>query len=257
MDQLAKAERDSIVLLGLLSIAHVQFDFQFQHPDGGVTHSGGLNIFAVILDNRDGELLGQKRNQIHSFENPMLHAEQLTLAEAIESIRIKRPRNRSKVSVESYYRKFMFNDPVANDYWTVGSTIYTTLEPCPFCAAALLVNRMKRIVFLVPDKKFGSAYAKLKSEYYSEYDMLYEQLTIPTLESSLVNAARGIYIALLERVDQVKKENPSLYDTLLLDLMSDILSNAYAIFKSLDDSAVLSGSKQNLNTLMEFKKRLF
>lgn len=38
----------------------------------------------------------------------MFHAEQLTLHEAIEKLKIKNPRNDNTISVENYYREFFF-----------------------------------------------------------------------------------------------------------------------------------------------------
>ena len=80
-----------------------------------LTHANGLNIFAGIVDNTDGELLGLRSNKIHSETNPMLHAEQLTLATAIKRVTQKRPRIHSLTSVENYYRNFLFNDPASTD----------------------------------------------------------------------------------------------------------------------------------------------
>ncbi len=165
MSLIFQAEKDAIAFLGLMAFAHKNFDQQFQHSDGELSHSKGLNIFAVIIDNTDCEVIAVKQNTIHSFNNPLLHAEQLTLKEAIEVISIKRPRNNETTSVENYYRKFLFNDPTSTDPLNFGCTIYTTLEPYPFCTSALLVSRMKRIVYLIPDLVYGNAFEKLKTVY--------------------------------------------------------------------------------------------
>jgi tRNA(adenine34) deaminase len=34
--------------------------------------------------------------------------------------------------------------------------VYTTLEPCPMCAFALVMARVKKVVFGAKDEKFGS-----------------------------------------------------------------------------------------------------
>ncbi|HEY5746106.1 MAG TPA: nucleoside deaminase [Chryseolinea sp.] len=252
MNQLEIAERDAIVFLALLSKAHEQFDFQFPHPDGELTHAYGLNIFAAIIDNGDGRLLASDRNKIHSFNNPMMHAEQVTLKRAIDVVNAKRPRNTSTTSIENYYRRYLFNNPTNGDYWTVGGTLYTTLEPCPFCASALLVTRMKRIVFLIPDKKFGTAYQKLKTDYYSSYDTKYEQLTIlPHPESELTKRASAIHIELLKKVEEIKTAKPTLYDTLLLDLMPDILKKGSELFRAFDEGSIVSNNATNKATLKD------
>lgn len=58
-------EKNAILFLGLMTIAYKNFDQQYIHADGQRTHKSGLNIFAAIIDNSDGELLGQQQNQIH------------------------------------------------------------------------------------------------------------------------------------------------------------------------------------------------
>ena len=38
-----------------------------------------------------------------------------------------------------------------------GCTLYVTLEPCPMCAGALVMSRMRRLVYGLPDSKAGAA----------------------------------------------------------------------------------------------------
>ncbi len=128
MLSLFQSEKDSIAFLGLMAIAYKNFDHQFKHLDGQLTHIRGLNIFAAIVDNIDGTILAEKQNQIHVENNPMLHAEQLTIREAIEKVNVKRPRNMSTTSVESYYRNYLFNDPSSKDYLTFQHSGIRSLE---------------------------------------------------------------------------------------------------------------------------------
>lgn len=44
---------------------------------------------------------------------------------------------------------------LVGNYRLPGSTLYVTLEPCPMCAAALLLARVSRIVFGAADPKSG------------------------------------------------------------------------------------------------------
>ncbi|RAV54152.1 hypothetical protein [Mucilaginibacter gossypii] len=64
----------------------------------------------------------------------------------------------------------LFNDAQSYDTLNAGTTIYTTLEPCPFCTSALLVSRVKRIVFINPDSTYGNSFYSLWMSYYKTYD---------------------------------------------------------------------------------------
>jgi len=249
MSTLFQSEKDSVAFLGLMATAFRNFDFPFTHPDKQVTHGQGLNIFAGIVDQADGFLIGQQSNKIHSANNPMLHAEQLTLQEAIKAINAKRPRNQSSTSVENYYRNFMFSD----------CSIYTTLEPCPFCASALLVNRMKRIVYIIPDAKFGGAFSELKEKYYKTYVMSYEQLAITEFpESALTQFASQQYKKLLAEIAKIKQAEPGVYDTLLLDYLNWFLKECHEYFMKLTAKDLVTGEQEklkNLATLTMFQYR--
>ena len=65
MPTLYHSEKDSIAFLGLMSIAFKNFDFQFKHLDNQLTQAKGLNIFAAILDNADGNLVAQEQARIN------------------------------------------------------------------------------------------------------------------------------------------------------------------------------------------------
>jgi tRNA(adenine34) deaminase len=40
--------------------------------------------------------------------------------------------------------------------YLTGCTLYTTLEPCPMCTAALVNERVARIVFAAYDRRYGA-----------------------------------------------------------------------------------------------------
>ncbi|RFS21856.1 hypothetical protein DVR12_14470 [Chitinophaga silvatica] len=248
-------EKDAIVFLGLLAIGYKNFDTQFIHKDGKPTHSNGLNIFAAIIDNCDGEVIGQKQNHIHAECNPMLHAEQLTLKEAIQRINIKRPRNSDEQSVESYYRDMLFNQPNKTEKIPMGATIYTTLEPCPFCTSALLVTRMSRIVYIIPDTTYGQSFSFLKDKYYSSYNITYENLKIPTYsESKLISNCGAKLKWLLDYVNSYTQ-----IATLYLDDLKEFLQECNAQFLQLTAADLLTEGEDrqnNLNTLLGLQDRL-
>ena len=45
---------------------------------------------------------------------------------------------------------------VAGNYRLIGTTLYTTIEPCVMCAGALVNARVKRLVFGAHDERFGA-----------------------------------------------------------------------------------------------------
>jgi hypothetical protein len=54
-------EKDAIAFLRLMSFANKQFDLQFRHADGELTHTNGLNIFAATsAGDKDGWHLPNK-----------------------------------------------------------------------------------------------------------------------------------------------------------------------------------------------------
>jgi tRNA(adenine34) deaminase len=74
---------------------------------------GNMGVGSVIV--RDGKIVGRGRNQIKTAKNPMVHAETDAIADAC---------------------KALGTDDLS------GSTLYTTMEPCPMCAGALLNARI-------------------------------------------------------------------------------------------------------------------
>jgi len=41
------------------------------------------------------------------------------------------------------------------DWRLEGATLYVTKEPCPMCSGAMLMARLKRVCYAVPDPKMG------------------------------------------------------------------------------------------------------
>ncbi len=83
-------------------------------------------IGAVVV--RDGRMIGRGRNRRERLADPTHHAE-------IEAIR--------EAGTET-------------GHWRLeGTTLYSTLEPCPMCAGAAVNARIARIVYGCPDPKAG------------------------------------------------------------------------------------------------------
>lgn len=213
---LLQTERDSIAFMGLMAIAY-QFLDEPRQPDdlNKNIHTKGLNIFAIIVKNQTGELASWGQNTIHSEINPLKHAEQMALDSAI--IKAKKIYDKSIERVEDFYMKKMFNDGTNLDFTETGHTLYTTLEPCPFCASALLVSRMKRVVYVLPDSAYGGAFPLLKSRFYKKNIAQYNQLKITPYNGLGELASMRYYWLLAEMQKQANINGITFRETLVLD----------------------------------------
>lgn len=90
---------------------------------------GEVPIGAVLID-EDGILISRAHNQIEQLDDATAHAELLALREG--SHKLKRRR---------------LSD----------CTLYSTVEPCAMCAGALVLCRVRRLVYGTTDSKFGAA----------------------------------------------------------------------------------------------------
>jgi tRNA(Arg) A34 adenosine deaminase TadA len=88
---------------------------------------GEVPVGAVLLA-PDGELLARDGNRVEALADPTAHAEMLVLRAA--AARLGAPR-------------------------LVGCDLYVTLEPCPMCAYAVSLARLRRLYFGAGDPKCG------------------------------------------------------------------------------------------------------
>ena len=84
-------------------------------------------IGAVIV--YQNQIIGKAYNQREQLKDPTAHAEIIALTQAA-----------------AFLESWRLND----------CTIYVTLEPCPMCAGALVLARMKRLVYGCDDPKTGA-----------------------------------------------------------------------------------------------------
>src|SRR3954466_15576004 len=85
-------------------------------------------IAAVVV--RDGAIIADGNNRTVRDQDPTAHAEVLAIREAASKL----------------------------DRWRLDDcTLYVTLEPCAMCAGAVVLSRMKRVVFGAWDEKAGMA----------------------------------------------------------------------------------------------------
>ena len=89
---------------------------------------GEVPIGAVLID-EGGILICEEHNRIEQLDDATAHAEILLLRECAKKI------GRRNLST---------------------CTVYVTVEPCPMCAGALMLCRLKRLVYGTTDSKFGA-----------------------------------------------------------------------------------------------------
>ncbi|MFZ0996316.1 MAG: nucleoside deaminase [Candidatus Dormiibacterota bacterium] len=88
---------------------------------------GEVPIGAVILAH--GEVVAAASNRVERARDATAHAELLALRRASRKL----------------------------DSWRLqGCTLYSTLEPCPMCAGALLLARVDRVVYAAEDPRKGA-----------------------------------------------------------------------------------------------------
>ncbi len=85
-------------------------------------------IGAVIV--RNGEVIGRAWNQVEMLKDATAHAEMLAITQA-----------------EAAVGDWRLND----------CDLYVTKEPCPMCAGAIVLARLRRVIFGCSDSKGGAA----------------------------------------------------------------------------------------------------
>lgn len=83
-------------------------------------------IGAVIAVN--GEVVAAAHNTVESANDPTAHAEMLAVTQAAAKL---------------------------GNWRLEDATVYVTKEPCPMCSGAMLMSRVKRVCYAVPDPKMG------------------------------------------------------------------------------------------------------
>ncbi len=84
-------------------------------------------VGAIVV--QAGHIIGRGHNQIERLQDPTAHAEMIALTAASNHLHSRRLEN---------------------------CTLYVTLEPCPMCAGALVLSRIRTLVFASFDPKAGA-----------------------------------------------------------------------------------------------------
>jgi tRNA(adenine34) deaminase len=88
---------------------------------------GETPVGAVVVG-PDGDILATDGNRVRELSDPSAHAEILALREAARQFGSER---------------------------LIGCDLYVTLEPCPMCAGAISLARIRRLYYGAPDTKTG------------------------------------------------------------------------------------------------------
>ncbi|OGX55436.1 MAG: tRNA-specific adenosine deaminase [Omnitrophica WOR_2 bacterium RIFOXYC2_FULL_43_9] len=77
----------------------------------------------------DKKIIARAHNQVERLKDPTAHAEMIAITQATSTLGSK---------------------------WLNGASLYVTIEPCSMCAGALVLARIKNIVFGAKDPKTGA-----------------------------------------------------------------------------------------------------
>jgi tRNA(adenine34) deaminase len=84
-------------------------------------------VGCVIAHNR--KIIARAHNQVEKLKDPTAHAEMLALTSAANYLETK---------------------------WLNGVSLYVTIEPCSMCAGAMVLARIKNLIYGAPDPKTGA-----------------------------------------------------------------------------------------------------
>ena len=88
---------------------------------------GEVPVGAVVI--HENRVIGRGHNQVELLQDPTAHAEMIAITAAANALENK---------------------------WLLDATLYVTVEPCSMCAGAMVLARLKRVVYGVHDLKTGA-----------------------------------------------------------------------------------------------------
>ena len=110
------SESDKLFMGLAMELAHTAYE------------NNEVPVGAVVVQNRNAEILAAFSNQMRSTGSSLAHAEMLALQKSME---------------------------VINNERLVGCNMYVSLEPCPMCAQAISIARIDTLCFAAEDQKSG------------------------------------------------------------------------------------------------------
>jgi tRNA(adenine34) deaminase len=109
---------------------------------------GEVPVGAVVV--RDGEVIASAHNETVALGDPTAHAEMLAIRRALARIGDAR-------HSDARHSDARHSDARHGDARLDGCSLYVTLEPCPMCAGAIVLARMRQLIFGAYDAKAGSS----------------------------------------------------------------------------------------------------
>lgn len=116
---------------------------------------GEVPIGAVLVS-PDGYIVAAGHNLKETHHDCTLHAEMLVLKQGMDTLK---------------------------DWRLDGYTLYSTLEPCPMCAGAIIHSRLKKVVYLAKDPKWGACESILNLFQYKQFNHKVELEYLPDKRS--------------------------------------------------------------------------
>jgi len=95
--------------------------------------AGEVPCGAIIV--KDGAIIGKAHNQTELLKDPTAHAEILAITQAAAAL---------------------------ENWRLTDAVMYVTKEPCPMCAGAIVLARLKKVVWGCDDPKRGGARSKFE-----------------------------------------------------------------------------------------------
>ncbi len=117
---------------------------QALHEAAAAEERGEVPVGAVVV--RENRVIGRGHNQRETLKDPTAHAEMLALTSAAAAV---------------------------GDWRLSDCALYVTLEPCAMCAGAIVLARVRRVVYGATDPKAGAC------------ETLYRLLTDPRLNHTV------------------------------------------------------------------------